>query len=112
MKKRNALNLMILIGILCSLAPLSFGAEVIQGRCLNIDQTDKVITVEEYDLNFDKDFPYGHPTGVLSAVNIKDAEIGFPPETGDILRIAYVVKEEEKKAIKVMNVSKQDLMKK
>ena len=111
MKKRIAFNL-VLIGILFCLTPLASGAEVIQGKCLNFDRFNQVITVEEYDLNFDKEFPFGHPTGVKSIVNIKKAEIGITPETGDIIRIAYVVNDREKNAIKVMNVSKQNLMNK
>ena len=41
-----------------------------------------------------------------------DGEDPIPPEPGDILRIAFVVEGEKKKAAKVMNVSKQDLRKK
>ena len=40
------------------------------------------------------------------------ALIGMEPTAGDILRIAYDVKGAEKIAIRVMNVSKQDLRKK
>jgi hypothetical protein len=37
--------------------------------------------------------------------------IGIPPEAGDVLRIAYDVKGTDRVALRVMNVTKQDLRK-
>jgi hypothetical protein len=88
------------------------GAEVSQGKCVSYDQDSKLITIEEYDIQFSKEYPYGQPTGVTSVFNVAQAMIGIAPAPGDILRLAYTVSGSEKMALKVMNVSKQDLMKK
>jgi hypothetical protein len=52
------------------------------------------------------------PTGVQTIFDVTDAMIGIAPEPGDILRLAWVPKAEVKSALRVMNVSKQDLRKK
>jgi hypothetical protein len=88
------------------------GAEVSQGKCIKFDKEKKLVAIEEYDLNFSKEFPYGKPTGVESVYDVSKAQVGIPPEPGDVLRIAYDVKGTERIALKVMNVSKQDLRKK
>ena len=87
-------------------------AEVSQGKCIWHDKAKQTITLEEYDIKFDRDYPYGHPTGKNTVYDVSKALIGLTPEPGDILRIAYRTNGPEKVAYKVMNVSKQDLMKK
>ena len=87
-------------------------ADVSQGKCIQYDKQQGVITIEEFDTQFSAETPYGHPTGVEAAFNVSNAQIGINPEPGDILRLAYDVKGDEKVALKVMNVSKQDLRKK
>ena len=87
-------------------------ADVSQGKCIQYDQQQGVLTIEEFDTQFSAETPYGHPTGVEAAFNISNAQIGITPEPGDILRLAYDVKGNEKVALRVMNVSKQDLRKK
>ena len=94
------------------LAVSAMAAEVIQGKCVEYDQKVKTITVEEYDINFDAENPYGHATNIQSTVDVATAKLGIEPEAGDILRIAYNVEGDRKVALKVMNVSKQDLRKK
>jgi hypothetical protein len=49
---------------------------------------------------------------VVNEYLIDKALVGIPPEPGDILRIAYEVRGTDRVALKVMNVSKQDLRKK
>lgn len=110
MKKLTALAATLALTLL--LAASAFAAEVVQGKCLTYDTAAKTIVVEEYDINFDKDFKYGHPTGIQSIFEVADAKVGINPEPGDILRIAFNVEGTAKKALKVMNVSKQDLRKK
>jgi len=110
MKKIAALVMALALGMM--LSAVAHAAEVVQGKCLGFDQKANTIVVEEYDINFSKDFKYGHPTGIQSTFNVTEAKIGIPPEPGDILRIAYQVQGADKKALKVMNVSKQDLRKK
>ena len=87
-------------------------ADVVQGKCLSFDSTSKIISLEEYDTNSDESNKYGKPTGIMSRFDASNAKIGMTPEPGDILRIAYIIENNTNKAIKVMNVSKQDLMKK
>jgi hypothetical protein len=90
----------------------ALASEVSQGKCVKFEEAGMLITLEEYDLNFTKEHPYGQPTGTKSVYNASKAEIGAPPKPGDILRIAYDVKGTERVAVKVMNITRQDLMKK
>jgi len=89
---------------------LAFG--VVEGKCLENDTAQKTIKIEEYDTNFSKDNPYGKATGIVAVYDVSQAKIGIQPQPGDILRIAFTVQGEQKKAAKIMNVSKQDLRKK
>lgn len=92
-------------------APASAAAGVVQGKCVAFDQKEMTIEVEEYDLQFSKEHPYGRSTGKRSTYQAAGAQIGMTPEPGDILRIAYTHKGNDRVAHKVMNVSKQDLRK-
>ena len=87
-------------------------ADVAQGKCMQYDTSGKRIVLEEYNTELTKDHPYGESTGRVAVFDFANAKIGIPPEPGDILRIAYIVEDGAKRAIKVMNVSKQDLRKK
>lgn len=86
-------------------------AEIDQGKCVAYDEQKQLLTIEEYDLNFSPGNKYGRPTGKQNVYNLIKAKIGIPPAVGDIMRIAYEQKGNERLAIKVMNVSKQDIMK-
>ena len=90
----------------------ALAADVSQGKCLQYDQKQGSITIEEFDMQFSDQSPYGKPTGVEAVFNVSKAMIGITPQPGDILRLAYDVKGSEKVALRVMNVSKQDLRKK
>jgi len=107
---------------LALLAGAALAAEVAQGRCIAYDTAARTITIEEYDINFSKEHPYGVSTGTVSTYDVKDARIGLTPEPGDILRIAYEIHGDKRAslvayqsfgdrrvAVKVMNVSKQSL---
>ncbi|MFZ1984987.1 MAG: hypothetical protein WAU91_11280 [Desulfatitalea sp.] len=111
MKRTTISILMITVMTLC-LVGMAAAAEVSQGKCISYDKGRKLIAIEEYDLNFSKEFPYGRPNGTQSEYDVATAEIGIVPEIGDILRVAYDVKGTTKVALRVMNVSKQDLRKK
>ena len=111
MKNRIMVYLAGMILIICLAAP-AMSAEVAQGKCLKFDAGKKTVTIEEYDIDFAKPHVYGKPTGKESTFNIATAMIGADPNPGDILRIAYSVTGGENIALKVMNVTRQDIMKK
>jgi hypothetical protein len=94
------------------LATSAMAAEVVQGECLGYNLESNIIKVKEYDTNFSKEARYGVATNIESEYDVSQAKIGKKPEPGDILRIAFITEGTRKIAIKVMNVSKQDLMKK
>ena len=99
----------IILGLI--FAANAFAAEVVQGECIEYNSETKIIKVREYDTNFSQN-KYGNPTSIESEFDVSRAKIGKTPEPGDILRIAYQIEGNNKVALKVMNVSKQDLMKK
>jgi hypothetical protein len=111
MNNRVLICLSGLILIVFMIAP-AMAAEVAQGKCVKLDSANKTVTIEEYDTDFAKPHIYGKPTGKESTFNIATALIGADPNPGDILRIAYEVKGQEKVAIRIMNVTRQDIMKK
>jgi hypothetical protein len=111
MKNRILICLTGMILILCLAAP-AMAVEVAQGKCLKLDNANKTVTIEEYDTDFSKAHVYGKPTGKESTFNIATAMIGADPNPGDILRIAYEEKGGQKIAFKVMNVTRQDIMRK
>ena len=98
--------------LLAALAGPTAAAEVSQGKCIQYNRDMGVITIEEFDTQFSDLDPYGRPTGVEAAYDVSGAVIGITPEPGDILRLAYRVEGDQKVALRVMNVSKQDLRKK
>ena len=105
------------IGIMIICLGLLFAAsavasEVAQGKCLEYSKEGKTVKVQEYDTNFSKEFKYGNPTSIETEFDVSTAKIGKAPEPGDILRISYKIEGASNVAIKIMNVSKQDLMKK
>ncbi|MGE5839754.1 MAG: hypothetical protein ACM34H_07445 [Deltaproteobacteria bacterium] len=111
MKRYLLITLVTLTAVLCGVS-LCLGAEVAQGKCVKVEKDGTLVTIEEYDTQFSKEHPYGRPTGKTSVYDFSKAEMGVPAAVGDILRVAYTVKGNEKTAVKVMNVSRQDLMKK
>jgi hypothetical protein len=111
MKRKSLFWCIILAAIFC-LASFAAAAEVSQGKCVSYDKDSHSITIEEYNINFSAQHPYGEPTGTMSTYNMSSAKVGINPEPGDVLRIAYEVKGTDRVALKVMNVSKQDLRKK
>jgi hypothetical protein len=94
-----------------ALALPAMAAQITQGKCISYDTEKKSVTIEEYDLNITKEHPYGVSTGKQVVINVATSLIGATPEPGNILRIAYQEKGQEKVAIRIMNMTKQDLMK-
>lgn len=108
-RKITASAAFLVLGVLL-FAASALAGEVAQGKCLQY--ANGMLVIEEYDTNFTQEMKYGHPTGIESSFDVSRAKVGIAPEAGDILRIAYTVDGSTKKAIKIMNVSKQDLRKK
>ena len=96
---------------LCVTAP-AMAADVAQGKCVSYDADKGVLVIDEYDIKFTPEHKYGQSTGKQATFNTKGALVGITPQPGDIIRLAYDGKSADKKAIRVMNVSKQDIRKK
>lgn len=110
--KRNVTLCALCFAVAMMFAANTMAGEVAQGKCLEFNAEAKTVKLEEYDTNFSKDAPYGKSTGIISEFNCSVAKIGAHPEVGDILRISYEVEGSTKKALKIMDVTKQDLRKK
>ena len=113
MKNHSLVTLMLVLAIaLGFVTSPAIAGEVSQGKCIQFDENARQIVIESYDIDFSKTTPYGKPTGEKETFNVSEAVIGIHPEPGDMLRLAWVNKNDEKYALRVMNVSKQDLRKK
>lgn len=113
MKKAPLASALILLGIaLCLMGSPAVAAEVSQGKCIQFDEVSRTIVIEAYGIQFSEELPYGNPTGKMETFDVSTAAMGIRPEAGDILRMAWVEKDNVRSALKVMNVSKQDLRKK
>lgn len=110
--KRKIIAIAVLLPGMLLLCQTVLAAEVAQGKCVSFDTVAKRIVLDEYGLDVSKENPYGTSTGRASEFDVAAAKIGIPPEPGDILRIAFTMDGATRRAIKVMNVSKQDLRKK
>jgi len=78
---------------------------VYQGKCLRFSAADHVLELKntEPELN-----PIPGETAVF---NVAEAKVGLNPAPGDVIRVAYKVQGNSFFALKLMNVSKQDLSK-
>ena len=113
MKNHSLLNLLLVFAMALGFITWpALAGEVSQGKCIQFDESAKQIVIESYDIDFSKTTPYGKPTGEKETFDVSGAVMGIHPEPGDILRLAWVKKNHGKSAIRVMNVSKQDLRKK
>jgi len=110
--KRKLVYIATALALVICLSVPAMAAEVAQGKTIAYDKDKKTLTVEEYDTTKSKENPYGRSTGKQMTFNVAEAMIGATPDPGNIVRVAYQEKGTEKMAIKVMNVTKQDLMKK
>jgi hypothetical protein len=110
--KQAFASIAVIGALLLALCGPALAAEVTQGKCLTFNEAAKTIKLDEFGLETSKEAPYGKPTGVQTEFDVSQAKIGIPPKPGDVLRISYVAEGGVKKALKVMNVSKQNLMKK
>jgi P pilus assembly chaperone PapD len=98
--------------LLTGLTVSAHAAMVTHGKCVSYDQDKKVLTIEEFDTNYSKENKYGKSTGKQAVFDVAEALIGMTPRAGDMVRIAFQEKDGKKSAIRIMNVTRQDLMKK
>lgn len=112
MKKRLCLHYICFVLTLVFMVTPAMAAEVAQGKTITNDPNTKLITIEEYDINFTPQNKYGKPTGKTLVFDLSDALIGKEAVPGDIVRVAYRVIDGKNKAIRIMNVTKQNIMKK
>ncbi|MCA1962139.1 MAG: hypothetical protein LDL33_15255 [Desulfomonile sp.] len=110
--KRKLIYITMVLALMVCLSVPAMAAEVVQGRTITYDKDKQLLTIEEYDTTKTKEHPYGRGTGKQMTFNLAIALIGATPDPGNIVRIAYQEKGAEKIAVRVMNVTKQDLMKK
>jgi hypothetical protein len=92
--------------------PAAAADAVAQGKTVNFDKDKKALIIDEFDTNFGPENRFGKPTGKQLTFNLSNALMGITPVPGDIVRIAYDVKGNENVAVRVMNVSKTDIMRK
>jgi len=112
MKIRQLAYIGICLMAVVFLAGFCMAGEVSQGKCVSFEKESKIIKMEELGIEKTADAPYGKPTGKVLEFNTAKAKIGKTPAPGDVLRISYVKEGDANMALKVMNVSKQDPMKK
>ncbi|MCF8034901.1 MAG: hypothetical protein K9K66_17110 [Desulfarculaceae bacterium] len=81
-------------------------SKVYQGKCLAMSQDGKSLTLANSQ-------PKLNPIkGAEATFDIAKAKVGLLPDKGNIIRVAYFQEGERLVAIKVMNVTKQDLREK
>ena len=81
-------------------------SQVYQGVCISLDSDGKVLKLENTEpaLNGIE--------GEQAVFDLTEAKVGLTPEPGDTIRVAYLEKEGVYRAVKVMNVTKQNLREK
>ncbi len=87
-------------------------AEVVQGQCVEYDGHNKqlkIMVLKSADTR--KNMYEGSPSNVR-VFNTAQAMMSKEPDDGDILRISYYIRDGEKVALKIMNITKQNSLKK
>jgi hypothetical protein len=82
---------MALIMVSCATPP-----EVVQGTVVSCDESAKIITIQDQD-----------KPGSTMEFHFEGAEVGANPQPGDIVRIAYQRKNDNRLATRIMNISRQ-----
>ena len=81
-------------------------SKVYQGACLELAADAKTLTLANSE-------PKLNPIkGASATFDLSKAKVGLMPDKGDVIRVAYFKEKDRLMAIKVMNVTKQDLRKK
>ena len=93
-----------LVALVVFLALLGGGAamaaEVVQGPCVKLDAGTNTLVLK--DERSQKEITF----------DLSQAQVGMTPEPGDLIRVAYRMEGGRNLALKVMNLTKQDLRQK
>ena len=80
-------------------------SHVYQGECLRFSAAEKILELKNTQ-------PELNPIpGERAVFSLAEAKVGLNPAPGDVIRVAYKVEGNSFLALKLMNVSKQDLSK-
>jgi hypothetical protein len=80
-------------------------SRVYQGVCMKYSPTDQILELKNSQPQLNS-IP-----GETAVFNLANAKVGLTPEPGDVIRVAYKTEGNSLLALKLMNVSKQDLRK-
>jgi hypothetical protein len=100
---------MIAVLVLAAIPALSCSdggkSRVYQGVCLKYSASDQILELKNTQ-------PQLNPIpGETAVFNLANAKVGLTPDPGDVIRVAYKAEGNSFLALKLMNVSKQDLRK-
>lgn len=107
LKNKVLITALIIVVAVVLIAPAAMAGEVVQGKCVAIDEANHTYTIEIFDTTKSEEHPYGKSTNQNIVIDYSDALIGKTPEPGNIVRIAYKVEATVNKGIRVMNITKQ-----
>jgi hypothetical protein len=80
-------------------------SHVYQGVCVKYSATEQILELKNTQ-------PQLNPIpGETAVFNLANAKVGLTPDPGDVIRVAYKAEGNSFLALKLMNVSKQDLRK-
>ena len=80
-------------------------SRVYQGVCVKYSASDRILELKNTQ-------PKLNPiSGETAVFNLANAKVGLTPDPGDVIRVAYTAEGNSLLALKLMNVSKQDLRK-
>lgn len=101
MRKNKWLAGLVILGLILALsAPLALaGGNVIQGTCVTYDADKNVLVINDELDKKDKTF------------DLTNAKVGAKPEKGNLIRVAFKKEGDKLIALKVQNVTKQDIRK-
>jgi hypothetical protein len=103
---RTRLIAVLVIAVSTSLGCSDAGkGRVYQGVCLKYSANDQILELKNTQ-------PELNPIpGETAVFNLANAKVGLTPDPGDVIRVAYKAEGNSLRALKLMNVSKQDLRK-
>lgn len=108
MRKMRVITVLGAALILAAFAATALAGEVFQGVAVSYDAAAKKLVLKNTEPDRNK-----VPKDMTEvAFDVSQAKIGLPPAAGDKVRVAYDKQGDKLVALKVMNVTKQDLRKK